>query len=207
MISGSRPVVAPRSLCTVLYCTVRTGVKYLADLELFPLSKLSRRKGCFSSWRRMSLAACQPGLESNDSPQYARHAGTPAIAASQCQPSGTYRQVPSHGVAFCPFEPRAVSSHRPCLSGCVPVRVISMYCACAVDHDAVQLRHHMYASWARIALSITPRRRTLGAVDLVIYTHVCCMHCEFPLGADEARGHCTSPFIPPSPLNCPMSHT
>lgn len=149
----------------------------------------------------MSLAACQPRLcqtTPHNTP------GTPGIPASQCQPSGTYRQVPSHGVAFCPFERRAVSSHRPCLSGSVPVRVISVYCAFTVDHDAVQLRHHMYASWARIALSITPRRRTLGAADLEIQTHVCCMHCEFPPGLTRRGGHCTFSLHPSQSTQVPV---
>lgn len=54
------------------------------------------------SWRRMGLASYQPDP--------IKPLPTRRLPVCQSQPSGTYIQVPSHGIAFCPFERQLVQS-------------------------------------------------------------------------------------------------
>lgn len=93
---------------------------------------------------------------------------TPPCPVCQCQPSGTYIQLPSHGIAFCLFERQSCAvPSRPCLL-CLWLRMCPYLCLgpCAADHNAVRRRRlpHMYASCAALQHD-TPRAARLGRVD------------------------------------------
>lgn len=208
-----------RNEVCVTYCTERCRLHTYP--EQFRYQGYHGKEDAFPSRRRMSLAARQPGLYQT-TPHNAQGRRIACLITLMndlqgvsCQPSGTYRRIRLTASASCPFERQAFPEHVRvcCVVVCVRICPAVPY---TVDHGCSATPMLLPTLLLYVCtqagpalhylLHTTPRSRSLGAQpDLdILQTHVCCMHCEFPTGADEGvccRAFACLPASIPPPLS------
>lgn len=188
-------------------CTVLCRTKKQPTLNNSAIKVITAKKRTLFLLAADELGSLSARARSNDSPQYAKH------ARHTCQPSVS-RRVPTGrsrltASRFAPSSERGyvlLIEHvcvRVCPNSCdiqvfVPV-LSSIMMRCDCDTTCTQAGPALHYLQPHVAAGLGKQIRT--------YSHVCYMHCEFPLGLTRRRAIAFLPSSLQSTQVSFLSHT